>query len=192
LHMLYISLDGHDDESFYHIRGLKNAYQSSHDKVIEFLKLKKDYQSQTRIVLSMIDFQLNEDSVTKTRQYWESFAEVDQFLLKSFSTWDGNASDVSELAKKTDHPENRKLSEKVECPFPFERMTVLWDGAVVPCCNDYDKKLILGDLRKQTLSEIWNGQEMQALRKEFISNMVKNPLCHHCDKLRVPREQIKW
>ncbi len=192
LHMLYISLDGHDDESFYRIRGLKKAYQSSHDKVVDFLKLKKQHKSHTRIVLSMIDFQLNEDSITKTRDYWESFAEVDQFLLKSFSTWDGNASDVSELSKETEYSGDKKLSDKVECPFPFEQMTVLWNGTVVPCCNDYNGKLILGDLKKQTLSEIWNGQGMQSLRKEFISNTVKNPLCRHCDKLRVPREQIKW
>lgn len=190
--MLYISLDGHDDESFQKIRGVKNAYQSSIDNLMHFLELKKVMGSECKIVLSMIDFHLNKQSVEKTQQYWESIDGVDQFLLKSFSTWDGNAKDVSSLAKESGISFEPKKSPLVECNFPWERMTVLWDGEVVPCCNDYNKKLPLGNLKDSTLSEIWNGLAMKSLRAEFISNSVKNPLCRHCDKLRLPREHWDW
>jgi radical SAM protein with 4Fe4S-binding SPASM domain len=189
LYMLYISLDGHDDESFDQIRGMKNAYGASHDRVIDFLTLIKQCNCGTRIILSMIDFLLNEKSIVKIRDYWESMEGINQFLLKGFSTWDGSALDVRKLAKD---PGGFQKSDKVECPFPWERMTILWDGIVVPCCNDYDKKLILGNIAEQKLAEIWNGKAMQALRKEFIANDVRNRLCRHCAKLRLPREMVQW
>lgn len=190
--MLYVSLDGHDDESFQKIRGIKKAYQVSTDNLMNFLKLKKEMASDCRIVLSMIDFHLNKQSVQKTRQYWESVEGIDQFLLKSFSTWDGDAKDVSSLAKESGVSFDQQKSPVVECNFPWERMTILWDGEVVPCCNDYDKKLSLGNLESMTLMEIWNGPAMQSLRAEFISNKVNNPLCKHCEKLRLPREYWDW
>ncbi len=188
--ILYISLDGHDDVSFQKIRGIKNAYQKSLDNLHSFLELKQNSGSDCRIVLSMIDFNLNRQSIEQTKSRWESVPGVDEFLMKSFSTWDGDAADINSLENVTKKETNK--SGPVECNFPWERMTVLWDGEVVPCCNDYNKKLCLGNLNHQTLSEIWNGTEMRQLREEFISDRVTNPLCHHCEKLRLPREQWDW
>ncbi|MFH2132529.1 MAG: SPASM domain-containing protein [bacterium] len=189
--ILYISLDGHDDESFQKIRGVSHAYQRSRNNLHHFLLLKERLKSDCRVVLSMIDFDLNRQSIEETRSYWESVPGVDQFLMKRFSTWDGSAGDINRLQG---NPKRTRLvlSNRVECNFPWERMTVLWDGEVVPCCNDYDKKLSLGNLNQQTLTEIWNGDEMKQLRKEFISNQVENPLCRRCEKLRLPREYWDW
>lgn len=189
--ILYISLDGHDDASFEKIRGVKNAYRQSFDNLQEFLMLKQSLSSDCRVVLSMIDFDLNQRSIEQTRSHWESTPGVDEFLIKSFSTWDGAAEDINSF--ENDKKEARTVkSQQVECNFPWERMTVLWDGEVVPCCNDYDKKLSLGNLKNHSLSEIWNGPEMRALREEFISGRVENPLCHRCEKLRLPRAQWDW
>lgn len=190
-HILYISLDGHDDASFQKIRGVKNAYQKSLDNLHSFLKLKQDSGSDCRIVLSMIDFNLNRQSIEQTKTRWESVPGVDEFLMKSFSTWDGDAADINCL-EGNNKKKSPIQSGKIECNFPWERMTVLWDGEVVPCCNDYNNKLSLGNFKNQTLSEIWNGPEMRRLRKEFISGCVTNPLCQHCERLRLPREQWDW
>lgn len=189
--ILYISLDGHDDASFESIRGVKNAYHRSLENLNGFLKQKQKTGSECRVVLSMIDFDINRHSIEETRAHWESQPGVDEFLMKQFSTWDGNAEDINQL-QAGDGADPVNLSDRVECNFPWERMTVLWDGTVVPCCNDYDMKLSLGNLRESTLSDIWNGPEMQQLRNEFISNHVTNPLCRRCEKLRLPRDQWEW
>jgi radical SAM protein with 4Fe4S-binding SPASM domain len=62
-------------------------------------------------------------------------------------------------------------------------MTVTWDGDVVPCCFDYNKKLVLGNVSGSTLSEIWNDSPMKNLRREFIENKISNPLCKNCGNL---------
>ena len=186
-YIIYISIDGDDNESFYKIRGLKNAYDLSHERFLNFLKKKKDMKSSTKIILSMLDFKINEDSILKKKKYWESLDGIDSFLHKEFITWNGSCDEINNLA---DISENKKkiISNEVQCSLPWEMMTITWDGDVVPCCFDYNKDYILGNLKKESLHEIWNGDKMQSLRLEFINNMVENNLCRKCEKLYLPRD----
>ena len=189
---LYISLDGHDDESFHRIRGMKKAYGLSHDRLVDFLELKKRRGARIQIVVSMIDFPMNEDSIKATRAYWESLPGVNQFLLKSFSTWDGNSGDINSLARIGGRDRDDVDTSAVVCTLPWEVMTIAWNGDVLPCCYDYDAKVVLGNMGEQSLSEIWNGEKMQSLRSEFITNRVANPLCNNCEKLYLPKRLCKW
>jgi len=46
-------------------------------------------------------------------------------------------------------------AKKLTCNRPFiGPLQVQWDGLVVPCCFDYDSRMILGDLNKQTVYEV--------------------------------------
>jgi radical SAM protein with 4Fe4S-binding SPASM domain len=187
--ILYISLDGHDDESFFKIRGVKNAYVRSKDRLLSFLRRKIETNSSVVTVLSMIDFGLNSASIEVTRKSWESTPGIDHFLPKAFTTWDGSAADVNGLILNGKPPHINKSS--VRCTWPWNRMTILWDGDVVPCCFDYDGKYVLGNIKISSLSDIWNGEKIQKLRNEFISNNVRNALCMNCERLYLPGESIK-
>jgi len=61
---------------------------------------------------------------------------------------------------------------------------IQWDGTVIPCCWDYDGKMILGDLKTHTLEEILHNEEFNAIRKAHSVNDFKNyPFCDRCDQL---------
>jgi radical SAM protein with 4Fe4S-binding SPASM domain len=186
-YLLCMSLDGHDDESFYKIRGVKRSYRVSHDRLIAFLDRKVKSKGRIQVMVSMIDFDMNEESIRAQESYWKDIAGVDQFLCKDFSTWDGNAGDINALAGS-----GRAVGDvdksAVACTLPWEVMTVTWNGDVVPCCYDYDAKMVLGNMGEQSLSDIWNGEKLQSIRGEFIANRVTNPLCRHCEKLYMPLE----
>ena len=189
---LYISLDGHDDASFYKIRGKKKAYGVSQQRLLDFLALKQRRGAKIQIVVSMIDFPMNEASIQARQAYWESLPGIDQFLLKSFSTWDGNAGDINSLTGSSGRNYDAFDTSAVVCTLPWEVMTIAWNGDVLPCCYDYDAKVVLGKLGEQPLSDIWNGEKMHALRKEFMANKVINPLCSHCEKLYLPQERRRF
>jgi radical SAM protein with 4Fe4S-binding SPASM domain len=180
-YILYISLDGHDDQTFFKIRGIHDTYEISKQRLLSFLSKKMQRRSNIVIVLSMIDFELNRASIELSRSYWESIPGVDYFLAKSFTSWDGSAADIIKLSDEGNHLSADRSS--VRCAMPWERMTVAWDGSVVPCCFDYDLKYVLGDLRKESLSDIWNGRRINELREEFLTNEVTNPLCKNCERL---------
>jgi radical SAM protein with 4Fe4S-binding SPASM domain len=182
LHILYLSLDGHNDESFSKIRGVNNMYETSRSNMINFLNMKKENPCGMKIILSMIDFSLNEESIAAVKEEWESHDQIDGFLMKNYTTWDGAVREIEDLAPDSLRDRSENISE-VTCRFPWQNMTVTWDGDVVPCCFDYNKKLVLGNAVSHSLSEIWNGSTMQKLRKEFIENSVVNPLCRNCREL---------
>ena len=182
--LLNISLDGHDDASFFKIRGVKDAFEKSKHNLLEFLKLKVETGSRTRVVLGMIDFSMNRDSIERLREYWEAVPGIDEFVAKEFKAWNGDAPDVNRLNESpTDNAELRKTHDQVSCNVPWEKMSVAWDGDVLPCCYDYDKKYVLGNVKNKKMAEMWNGPEMQKLRREFLANHVTNPLCRNCPDL---------
>lgn len=186
--ILYISLDGHDDGSFADIRGMQNAYDVSRERLLQFLSEKTDRGIDTVIILSMIDFALNRTSIEKTRAYWEGVPGIDSVLLKSYTTWDGSVARINGYAAGAPAPDR----SQVRCTIPWDTMTVTWDGDVVPCCFDYDKKYVLGTIARSSLSEIWRDGPLELLREEFAANNVRNPLCRNCERLYMPKESITW
>ena len=59
---------------------------------------------------------------------------------------------------------------------------VTWDGRVVPCCFDFDAKVVLGDLKTQTMEEIWNGPAYIELRKAELEGRNRSELCANCNQ----------
>lgn len=77
----------------------------------------------------------------------------------------------------------RRSDEEVLCAEPFDRMVIKWDGRVSPCCADYDGRLILGDVTRQRVEEVWNGAEAQSLRAAVRERRYTDvPLCRTCPK----------
>ncbi|MCK5283457.1 MAG: SPASM domain-containing protein, partial [Nanoarchaeota archaeon] len=70
------------------------------------------------------------------------------------------------------------------CTFLWYALTVLYDGTVVPCPQDFFGKLELGNLKKEKLKAIWNNDKTIKLRKSmFNSEFKKISPCNNCDRL---------
>lgn len=81
--------------------------------------------------------------------------------------------------------------KKVSCNRPFTGpLQVQWDGLVVPCCFDYDSRMILGDLNKQAIWEVFGGDEYNKLRRAHEQgDFSEFPFCNVCDQLN-KREDV--
>ena len=67
------------------------------------------------------------------------------------------------------------------CPTPFYQMKIHSDGLVSPCCVEWQKKLIIGDVKKQSLFDIWNSENLYNLRMATLKRDLKNyPTCANC------------
>lgn len=82
----------------------------------------------------------------------------------------------------------RDLQEKVsssitpcECPEVFDKLSINYDGSVSACCGDYDNYTIVGDLRKETIMDVWNGRPLAKFRKMLLEyRHGENYLCARC------------
>ncbi len=64
-----------------------------------------------------------------------------------------------------------------------DRCTVLSDGQVVGCDQDFQGRYVIGNLKDQSLARIWRGQRMQALRAAHRQGRYSgHPMCQMCDE----------
>ena len=67
------------------------------------------------------------------------------------------------------------------CPLPFYSLNVLWDGRTILCCHDWKPSVLVGDLSKQSLSEIWNGEVLNNCRHLLYSGRSREiASCRRC------------
>ncbi len=57
---------------------------------------------------------------------------------------------------------------------------VTWDGRVAPCCFDKDVAHELGDLKTQSLREVWRGPAYQQFREQLFRGRSQIDICTNC------------
>lgn len=74
-------------------------------------------------------------------------------------------------------------TEETLCALPFIELVIRPDGKVSLCCNDALGKSTLGDLTKNSLREIWYGNEFKKVREAVQKGRYGVPLCRYCNTL---------
>jgi radical SAM protein with 4Fe4S-binding SPASM domain len=66
------------------------------------------------------------------------------------------------------------------CPFPYQRMTIMWDGTVTACKNDYNGKLALGNVNHDSLEKCWIHL-LKTLREQHRKGFAHEiQVCREC------------
>ena len=79
---------------------------------------------------------------------------------------------IEDLSTQQQH---RLVESDHFCMIPWIHLHGWPDGRAYPCCLGEDKHPV-GDLKKQTLEEVWNGDEMKEMRR----NMLDDKPCKQC------------
>ncbi|MFH1019721.1 MAG: SPASM domain-containing protein, partial [Pseudomonadota bacterium] len=72
------------------------------------------------------------------------------------------------------------LGDKGTCLGLRDHVAILVDGTVVPCCLDAEADIPLGNIHKQSLTEIINGPRATAMRTGFTQRRLTETLCRRC------------
>ena len=67
------------------------------------------------------------------------------------------------------------------CGKPMTDLVITCDGAVALCNQDWERKIPLGDIRRQTLSEVWNSPPYHQVRGFHREGRAEeDPTCRGC------------
>jgi radical SAM protein with 4Fe4S-binding SPASM domain len=73
------------------------------------------------------------------------------------------------------------VTPNVTCPYIFYTLMVNVDGIVHLCCFDWSTQVNVGDMRKESLMDIWYGDKIQDFWRMHLSGARwKNPACRDC------------
>jgi radical SAM protein with 4Fe4S-binding SPASM domain len=162
------------------------------EKVLEgtrnILKWRKELKSKTPyVVFQFLVVKHNEHQVPEVHALAKQMG-VDNVLLKTAQIYDyQNGSDLIPTIdkysryKKTDEGTwSIKNNLMNHCWKMWNSCVVTWDGKVVPCCFDKDAHYTLGDLKKNSFTEIWRGAEYNDFRKSILRSREEIEICKNC------------
>ena len=192
LDTLVISIDGTTKDVYERVRlSPRHEFEEVVANAQALLSAKRaESRRHPHAILSIIVMDETAAQLDEFRRFWEA-AGADEVQFKPYTTWANQVGDIIELAT----PEVRTAVRTVRpnpCRFLWESVVIAWNGLVVPCCHDYDAKEVLGDLKVQSLAEIWNGEPMQRLRRDEAAGCNNSALCADCSQAPGDPPQRLW
>ena len=91
--------------------------------------------------------------------------------------------------KNNDRERNGSLSKRTfeetfisskPCQLPFNRYHLTAEGYLTACCVDYELDLVFGNIKEDSLKNIWNNDTVQKLRDKHIKDELSGLLCDQC------------
>lgn len=82
---------------------------------------------------------------------------------------------------ENEYIENCEASKKQVCRYPFTHMTVRNNGDVVVCCTDWSRDTKYGNIKDNSLEDIWKSKELRDFRiMSILTKGTNHPLCKDC------------
>lgn len=172
------SVDGFTRETYEKIR-VNADFDRTMENISTFLRKKREKKlSRPYTIVEEIDFPRYRTPADEAnrKKFSARFKELglDEMIFKKLYNWAGYL--------ELDGMEKGEMTYTA-CTFLWYAAVILWDGTVSPCPQDYYARLKLGDMNKNPLKEIWNGEDYTALRKKMASCVGEISPCSECDRL---------
>jgi cyclic pyranopterin phosphate synthase len=66
------------------------------------------------------------------------------------------------------------------CKHPHNPLAIDYEGNIILCCNDYHSTIIFGNLRNNSLIEIWNSEPYRNSRNQLKKGIYTADICRKC------------
>lgn len=160
LDRIIISMDGATKETYERIR-VRGRYETLVENVRTFHRLREELgRSRPFIRIQMVRMRDNAHEVEQFIEMWKPWVD------------DIRISDVSNRGQGNLSVGDQVAVGRAQCPQPWQRMIVARDGTVLPCCSDWHMKWKIGDATQESLTEIWRGRKMTALRTLHVRGQL--------------------
>lgn len=179
LEEISFSFDGEDPGYYERVR-VNADFGKTLGNIKRFLEIKKERrQKMPRVLIQVIKERTADGRPPTVSEEFKALFEglpVDKFHPIRFHNFAGT------LEAKGDVKYEINKKDYKPCRHPWKSLCVVWDGEVVPCCVDVHKKLVLGDLNRQSVEEVWNGEPMVGLRRALVEGRYEEfEPCRDCD-----------
>lgn len=170
------SIDGINSKEYEAAR--VGATFESVKKSIDLIKESKEEKRAKLPLLIARGLELKKNTQQKHKA-WMNNLGFQHILFSPLQNWSG-------LFSKTP-------SSKSSCTFPWLIMSIDSDGEILPCCEDYNATISMGNIKKDTLKSIWNSKQWNKLRsyhRDKDQNCGSFETCNNCSYLQ--NQTLPW
>lgn len=150
---LVFSVDAAEPELYAKLR-VNGKLERVLDNIKMFSEIRRKHYPDSRLITRASGVHFSDEQDFQTMQnFWSE--HVNQVAFVDYNPWE-NAYDAPP----------RGITEA--CSDLWRRMFVWWDGRANPCDVDYKSHLVAGSVLDASVSEIWQGESYQELRRQHL------------------------
>lgn len=171
LDRIKFSVDSIIPEKYNEIRrGAK--YDKTVDNILEFIEIRNRLGKKLPSVqVQMVLMDSNKSEVSKYIEFWQ-----DKVNRIGFSRYRAGNNRIGETGRV------EMTTQRFPCHQLWQRLVVLWDGTVLMCCGDHHALNPIGNVKQQSIAEIWKSEELNTIRKCHLQNKYDEILpCVDCE-----------
>lgn len=175
LDRITFSIYGLDDATYKKFSSAQVSFSQLLDNISYFYSVKGSCQVHVKIAGNYFDEKQKQEFIALFKDIADTY-----FIDNAVNLWPDLVT-VKEQSEEHMYGMLDTIAISRICPQPFYQMVIHSDGTVSPCCTDYDKRLIVGDIKEKSLREIWNGEQYRALRQCILREDLKEGMiCQNC------------
>ncbi len=178
--LVSVSIDGVDQASYESIRK-GSRWADCRDGLLDFAKERDSLGLAGEVGISLASIVPPNEAEWKSRceNFLSPFSSIASEInfLRLNTTEDPGFVDSSSNAVGFTRSENAEAL--MACREPFQKLNVLWDGRITPCCSDYDGAIALG-CAQDGVDAVWNSKGTIGLQRALMSNAGLPQFCRRC------------
>jgi len=164
LSQINISIESVTSQGYLEISGKAVDVNALTDNIKYLFNYKNKVSANLLVYIKVIDKTLKDEEEKKL--FFEMFKDISDYLFveQMIDMWlDPDNAMVKGLGD-TKNVYGLPVKNNKICTFLFTRVIIHSDGICVPCCSDWSKKCIIGDLKKERTIDVWNGDKLREMR----------------------------
>lgn len=161
------SIDGVNKLKFERFRK-GSDYERIVENVLAFLQLKEARNASINTKVNMTVQDEMENDVDDFIDFW--IDKVDEVLVSPCRPIGTRTSQIIDTGRK-----------RIPCYMLYEVMVIFWDGKVPLCCEDWFNVSEMGDVKRNSIIEIWDGETYNSIRSLHERGLYDGlSLCKDC------------
>ena len=171
---IILSIDSLKKDVFERIR-LGLNFEVVMENALRFIELRDKINPETKIRIRMIDLPENAGEWSDYFSFWEpKLGNKDICDMRRYHNWGG------QLKRK--HAIKQIDFSELPCTSLWTKVVIHADGTIPLCSVDFHKLYPLGDLKTQSIQEIWQASIVEKFRSLHAAGMRgNNKLCLTCN-----------
>ena len=180
-----ISIEAVSAEGYRKIAGVDINYQ----KLINNIRDLHQCSGDCEIYVKIVNYGQDQSEIDK---FYDDFQGIcDSCAVENLMGWSNSGMKDFTLGIDFDTYDGLPFTEKEVCPYPFYVAAINADGSVSLCGNDWSHQTVVGNVKENTLQEIWNGEKLFQFRKMLLEGRRKeNAACGNCYYLKIAPDNI--
>ena len=178
LDRIYLPLNGLSDESYREFTGYKMDFNTLVDNIRHYY----EHRENCLVCIKMVGDNLSRDDHNR---FFEIFGNIsDQIFIEHIAPcWPAfEMTDATPNASVGIY--GQEIQEVEVCPYIFYSLSINSDGKVSLCFLDWSRDLIVGNVKTDSVKDIWNSETLFDYRRMHLLKKRKgHPICAACGQL---------